>query len=178
MRFIADYKLTDYDATVLVGDKALAAYFEAAVVIAGPQNAKPICNWISNELLGHLNASKIDISESYVDAVNLAFLVQAINEHRLTARLAKDMIAEAFAKKIHAQFQFASVQMSDEASISRYCDEAIAEMPKAVQEYKAGKERAIGSIVGLVMKKSQGKANPQLVNRVLHKKLASRELPK
>jgi len=63
-------------------------------------------------------------------------------------------------------------QVGDTATIEKWCAEAIAEMPKAVEEYKGGKERAIGSIVGLVMKKSQGKANPQIVNEILKKKLS------
>ena len=64
-------------------------------------------------------------------------------------------------------------QVNDETALAKWCDEAIAEMPVAVKEYKGGKERAIGSLVGLVMKKSQGKANPALVNQILAKKLKS-----
>ena len=63
------------------------------------------------------------------------------------------------------------VQISDESAIAKICEEAIAESPKAVEEYKSGKERAIGAIVGLVMKKSKGQANPQIVNKILQEKL-------
>lgn len=174
-RFVTAYKLTDYDATVLVGDKALAGYFEKAAAASGADAAKPVCNWITNELLGRLNAAKKTIDESPVSPEHLAQLVGLVQKGTISGKAAKDVFSEMFdtggapdaivkAKGLTA--------VGDEATIAKWCDEAIAEMPKAVEEYKGGKERAIGSIVGLVMKKSQGKANPQLVNQILQKKLA------
>ncbi len=173
-RFVNDFKLTDYDAMVLVGDKALAAYFEAAVAKSGAEAAKPVSNWITTELAGKLNAVKKTISDSPVSPEALAQLVGLIQKGTITGKTAKDVFTEMFdtggspeqivkAKGLTA--------IGDEGAISKWCDEAIAEMPKAVEEFKAGKERAIGSLVGLVMKKSQGKANPLIANQILAKKL-------
>jgi aspartyl-tRNA(Asn)/glutamyl-tRNA(Gln) amidotransferase subunit B len=175
IRFMTDYKLTDYDATVLVGDQALAGYFEKAALAAGAESAKPVCNWITTELLGRLNASKQTIQESPVSPEHLAELVGLIQKGTITGKAAKEVFAEVFdSGKAPAEIVIAKglTAVGDTATIEKWCDEAIAESPKAVAEYKAGKERAVGSIVGLVMKKSQGKANPQIVNKVLIEKLA------
>ncbi len=175
-RFISEYKLSDYDATVLVGDQFLAKYFEQAVSKAGTEAAKPVCNWITTELLGRLNAASLSITDSPVSADHLAQLVALIQKGTISGKTAKDVFGEMFDTRQAPEAIVKSkglVQVGDEATISKWCDEAIVEMPKAVEEYKGGKERAIGSLVGLVMKKSQGKANPGLVNQILAKKLKS-----
>jgi aspartyl-tRNA(Asn)/glutamyl-tRNA(Gln) amidotransferase subunit B len=174
VRFINDYKLTEYDAAVLVSDKFLAEYFEQAVSKAGADVAKPVCNWITTELLGRLNAASKPITESPVSADHLAQLVGLVQKGTINGKTAKDVFTEMFETRQAPEAIVKSkglVQVGDEATISKWCDEAIAEMPKAVEEFKSGKERAIGSLVGLVMKKSQGKANPGLVNQILAKKL-------
>jgi aspartyl-tRNA(Asn)/glutamyl-tRNA(Gln) amidotransferase subunit B len=175
-RFIEEYKLSEYDAGVLIAEKPLGAYFEKAVAAANAEAAKPISNWLTTELLGRLNAAKKTIEESPVPAEHLAKLVQLVQKGTITGKVGKDVFGDMFdtggdpesivkAKGLTA--------VGDEATIGKWCDEAIAEMSKAVAEYKGGKERAIGSIIGLVMKKSQGKAAPGLVNDILKKKLSS-----
>jgi aspartyl-tRNA(Asn)/glutamyl-tRNA(Gln) amidotransferase subunit B len=174
-RLISTYHLSDYDASVLIGNKALAAYFEQAVAQAGADAAKPVCNWITTELLGRLNAAHRTIEESPVSGKDLAALVRLVQKGTISGKTAKDVFAEMFetGKDPEAIVKTKGlVQVGDEATLARWCEEAIAEMPNAVKEFKAGKERAIGSLVGLVMKKSQGKANPQIVNQILQKKLA------
>jgi aspartyl-tRNA(Asn)/glutamyl-tRNA(Gln) amidotransferase subunit B len=174
LRFVADYKLTEYDASVLIGDQALANYFEAAVSKAGAEAAKPVSNWITTELAGRLNASKKSIQESPVSPEALARLVVLIQKGTITGKTAKDVFSEMFETGAPAEAIVKAkglTAIADEGAIAQWCDEAIAESSKAVAEYKGGKERAIGSIVGLVMKKSQGKANPQLANDILKKKL-------
>jgi len=175
-RFMERYALSDYDAAVLVGERPLAEYFEKAVAAAGASAAKPVCNWMTTELLGHLNAAGRSIQESPVSPEHLAQLVGLVQKGTISGKTAKDVFTEMFEKGTPpAQIVQAKglLQVGDEATLARWCEEAIAEMPKAVAEYKGGKERAIGSLVGLVMKKSQGKANPQLVNQILQKQLAS-----
>ncbi len=178
-RFVTEYKLSDYDAGVLVGDQSLAAYFETAIKQTGPEAAKPVSNWITNELLARLNATKKSIAESPVTGEQLAGLITLIQKGTISGKTAKDVFGEMFdtggdaAAIVQAK---GLLQVGDETSIGQWCDEAIAEMPKAVEEFKAGKERAVGSIVGLVMKKSQGKANPQIVNQLLQKKLNATNL--
>ena len=175
-RFMADLKLSEYDAGLLVADRALADYFETALKAAGVEHAKPICNWIATELLGRLNASGKSIAESPISPQHLAELVGLVLKGTISGKTAKDVFGEMMetggAPGAIVQAK-GLLQVGDEAQIGGWCDEAIAEMSKAVAEYKGGKERAIGSIVGLVMKKSQGKANPQVVHQLLTKKLAS-----
>jgi aspartyl-tRNA(Asn)/glutamyl-tRNA(Gln) amidotransferase subunit B len=174
-RFMADLKLSDYDAGVLVADRPLADYFEAAITVAGPEAAKPVCNWIATELFGRLNAAGKPITESPMSPKHLAELVGLVQKGTISGKTAKDVFAEMFETGGTADAIVKAkglLQVGDESTIGVWCDEAIFEMPKAVAEYKAGKERAIGSLVGLVMKKSQGKANAQLANQILAQKLA------
>jgi aspartyl-tRNA(Asn)/glutamyl-tRNA(Gln) amidotransferase subunit B len=101
-------------------------------------------------------------------------LVGLIHKGTINGKTAKDVFGEMFETKQAPDAIVKSkglVQVGDESTIAKWCDEAITEMPKAVEEFKGGKERAIGSLVGLVMKKSQGKANPALVNQILAKKI-------
>jgi aspartyl-tRNA(Asn)/glutamyl-tRNA(Gln) amidotransferase subunit B len=176
IRFVTDYKLSDYDASVLITDKALADYFEKASGVAGTEAAKPVCNWITTELLARLKVAKKSIEESPVSPAQLAELVGLIQKGTITGKAAKDVFAVVFdtgespSKIVEAKGLKA---VGDTATIEKWCAEAIAEMPKAVEEYRGGKERAIGSLVGLVMKKSQGKATPQLVNETLKKLLSN-----
>jgi aspartyl-tRNA(Asn)/glutamyl-tRNA(Gln) amidotransferase subunit B len=174
-RLVADYGLSDYDANVLVGDKTLAGYFESALKKSDAAAAKPLCNWLTTELLGRLNAAKKSISDSPVSPENLAGLIGLILKGTISGKTAKDVFTEMFetgASPDEIVEKKGLRQVGDTATIEKWCEEAIKEMPKAVEEYHGGKERAIGSIVGLVMKKSQGKANPQLVNQILKKKLS------
>ncbi|HVO32782.1 MAG TPA: Asp-tRNA(Asn)/Glu-tRNA(Gln) amidotransferase subunit GatB, partial [Elusimicrobiota bacterium] len=173
-RFVEAYRLSEYDAGVLIGQKELADYFEKAVTKAGAEAAKPISNWITTELLGRLNSARKSIEESPVRGEQLAELVRLVQKGAISGKTAKDVFAEMFETGGDAETIVKTkglLQVGDEAAIAKWCDEAILEMPKAVAEYKGGKERAIGSLVGLVMKKSQGKANPQTVNMILQKKL-------
>jgi len=176
-RFMTAYGLSDYDANVLIGDKALAQYYEAAMAKVSPEAAKPLCNWVTTELMGQLNASSKTIQESPVSPEHLAELVSLIQKGTISGKMAKDVFGEMFEtgaapeKIVQAK---GLVQVGDETTIAQWCEEAIAENPKAVQEYKGGKSTAIGSLVGVVMKKSQKRANPQLVNQILQKKLADK----
>jgi len=175
-RFVESLKLTEYDAGVLVSEAILADYFEKTVAAAGTDNAKPVCNWITNELLGRLNAAKKSISESPVSPENLAGLIALVQKGTISGKTAKDVFTDMFESGRDADTIVQSkglTQVGDAATIERWCEEAIQEMPKAVAEYKGGKETAIGSLVGAVMKKSQGKANPQLTRELLVKKLAA-----
>src|SRR5262249_43972915 len=139
IRFMTDYKLSDYDAQVLVGDKALATYFEKAVTRAGAGAAKPVSNWITTELAGRLNASKRSIQESPVSPEALAQLVGLIQSGTITGKTAKEVFGEMF-ETGGAPEQIVKAKgltaVADEGAIARWCDEAIAEMPNAVKEYK------------------------------------------
>jgi aspartyl-tRNA(Asn)/glutamyl-tRNA(Gln) amidotransferase subunit B len=175
-RFINDYGLSEYDADYLTSTKMIADYYEE--VLNALQNkkaaAKLVANWISTELNAKLNALKINISKSPVSCQNLAKLVSLILSGVISGKIAKTVFEEMYEKSLDPEIIVRDkglAQISDESIIMKICEEAIAESPKIVAEFEAGKERAIGAIIGLVMKKSQGQVNPQLVNKILLEKL-------
>jgi aspartyl-tRNA(Asn)/glutamyl-tRNA(Gln) amidotransferase subunit B len=178
-RLVKDLGLTDYDANVLVSDRALVAYFETALeAIEAKQRvaaAKPLVNWITTELLGRLNADKKSIDESPVRAPAMAELVQLVLAGTLSGKMAKDVFAESYdagaaPKDIVAKKGLA--QVSDEGELLKFVDEVIAENAKVVADLKGGKQQALGSLVGALMKKTKGRANPQLANKLFQQKLA------
>jgi aspartyl-tRNA(Asn)/glutamyl-tRNA(Gln) amidotransferase subunit B len=175
-RFIKEYNLSEYDAGYLTSNRNIADYYEEALSFSKNQKeaAKPIANWISTELSGKLNAQNKDISQSPVSSKDMASLISLILSGDISGKIAKTVFEEMYNSSKDPQKiikEKGLVQISDTDMLSKLCDEAIVESPKAVAEYKAGKERAIGSIVGVVMKKSKGQANPQLVNKILMEKL-------
>ena len=136
--------------------------------------AKPLSNWISTELSAKLNAAKVCISESPVSSQNLAKLVSLILNGTISGKIAKTVFEEMYEKSSDPETivkEKGLSQISDEPAITKMCEESIAESPKAVAEFRSGKERAVDAIVGLVMKRSKGQANPQIVNRILLEKL-------
>jgi aspartyl-tRNA(Asn)/glutamyl-tRNA(Gln) amidotransferase subunit B len=179
-RFIAELGLGEYDAGVITADRVLADFYEGALDRAAKETdkaaaAKPVANWVITELLGRLNTASKPIAESPVSPANLGGLVVLIQKGTISGKIAKtvfnDMMETGKAAEVIVK-EKNLVQISDESAIVKFCEEAIAENQKAVDEFKAGKERAIGALVGSVMKKSKGQANPQLVNRILKEKLS------
>ncbi|MDR1418718.1 MAG: Asp-tRNA(Asn)/Glu-tRNA(Gln) amidotransferase subunit GatB [Endomicrobium sp.] len=175
-RFVKEYFLSDYDASYLTSNIHLADFYEETLNNSKDKklSAKPLANWISTELSAKLNATKIDISHSPVSSKSLAKLVDLILNNTISGKIAKTVFEDMYEKSADPELivkEKGLVQISDESEIIKICQEAIAESPKAVAEFKAGKERAVGALVGLVMKKSKGKANPQLVNKILLEQL-------
>jgi aspartyl-tRNA(Asn)/glutamyl-tRNA(Gln) amidotransferase subunit B len=177
-RFVEQLGLSEYDSKVLTADKRTADFFEKALLRfskALKDNAKPVANWITTELQGRLNASGKSISESMVSAESLGELVELIQQGTISGKIAKTVFEEMFSTGKNPGVivkEKGLVQISDELALEKMCLEAIAENPKAVAEFKGGKQQALGSLVGAVMKKTQGKANPQIVNKILKEKLS------
>ncbi|MDR1522655.1 MAG: Asp-tRNA(Asn)/Glu-tRNA(Gln) amidotransferase subunit GatB [Endomicrobium sp.] len=171
-RFMQDYYLSDYDASYLTSNRQTADFYEEALNSSKDKkmSAKPLANWTSTELSAKLNASKINILQSPVSSKNLAKLVDLILNNTISGKIAKTVFEDMYEKSADPELiikEKGLIQISDESEIIKICQEAIIESPKAVAEFKAGKERAVGAVVGLVMKKSKGKANPRLVNKIL-----------
>ncbi len=169
-RFIRDYNLPVYDAEVLTSSRELADFYEAAV--RNYQQPKPISNWIMTELLAKLAEGEIDIDLSPVKPVHLAQIVKLIDEGVISGKIAKEVFSETFAtglSPIDIVHKKGLVQISDEESIKKIVAEVILENPEAIEDYRNGKEQALSFLVGQVMKKTRGKANPQIVNNLLCK---------
>ncbi|MBI5242672.1 MAG: Asp-tRNA(Asn)/Glu-tRNA(Gln) amidotransferase subunit GatB [Elusimicrobia bacterium] len=174
-RLMEQYGLSDYDAGVLTAEQAAADYFEAAVKACGAGLAKQAANWMQSELFARLNAEGRPLAECPVAPRLLGELVALISEGALSGRLAKEVFAKMWEtrqppKDIVERLGLA--QVTDSKAVGRWVAEALAENPKAAADVKAGKERAVGALVGAVMKKSKGKANPDLVNRLIKEKLS------
>ena len=171
-RFISDYRLSPEDADVLIGERASADYFEA---VARGRDPKLAANWVMVELFGVLNRLGRGIESSPVSSVMLGELLDLIQDGTLSGRLGK----EVFAAMVDTGKRAAAIveerglkQVSDSGAIEAAVDTVLAAQADKVAEYRAGREKLFGFFVGQVMKATQGKANPALLNEVLRKKLA------
>ena len=173
-RFIRDYGLPTYDGEVLTSSKALANYFEAAV--GAFSQPKTVSNWIMSELMRELKRDDRDIEACPVAPDNLAELLHLIDSGTVSGKIAKSVFEQMYASGKRARAiveESGLVQVKDEGAIGAVVDEVLAENPTEVERYKAGNEKLLGFFVGQIMKKTKGKANPQLVNDILRKKLLS-----
>lgn len=172
-RFTSDYGLPAYDAQVMTSSKALADFFEK-VVTDFPQ-PKTVSNWVMSELMRELNRNERDIEDCPVSPENLVQLLKLLDEGVISGKIAKTVFEEMFATGKPARQivdEKGLVQVRDESAIESAIDKVLADNPTEVEQYRAGKEKLFGFFVGQVMRSTRGKANPQLVNEILRKKLA------
>ncbi|MEO0420744.1 MAG: Asp-tRNA(Asn)/Glu-tRNA(Gln) amidotransferase subunit GatB [Pseudomonadota bacterium] len=173
-RFEAEYGLSADDADLLTVSRAIADYFEAVVVQVGQGNAKLAANWVMGELSGALNKDGLEIGESRVSAEQLAGLLSRVLDNTISGKLAKQIFEAMWAGEGDADAVIEAKglkQITDSGAIEAMVDEAIANNPKQLEQYRAGKEALLGYFVGQVMKASKGKANPAQVNELLKAKL-------
>ena len=172
-RFISDYQLSPYDAGVLTASRELADYFEAAARLSG--QPKPAANWVMGDLLRFLNEDKRDIKDSPVTPVALADMIKLIEAGTISGKMAKEIIAEMYKSGRPPEAIIADkglVQITDEAMITGLIADIMAANPGQLAEYRSGKDKLFGFLVGQAMKATQGKANPQMINELLKKMLA------
>lgn len=171
-RFVSDYQISWENAEILAGDPDLSQYFETAVKIS--EAAKKTANWIVGDLLGALNESGKMISETKFSAENLGKMVKLIESGKISGKIGKEIFPELLEKGTDVEILIKEKgleQVSDTGAIEAFCKEVIEENPKIVEDYQGGKEKALGALVGQVMKKSRGQANPGMVNGMLKKLL-------
>lgn len=165
-RFMKDYGLAYTHTSVLCPDRELSDYFEKAVQVH--PNPKALANFISNDLLRELGTKPL--SSCIIQPKDLAELIRCIDEGLVSKQMAQDIFKEMFTsgKAPQAIIQENGLsQNSDESLIRDFCKQAIAQNPKAIQEYRQGKTTAINALKGPIMKASQGKANPAVVEKLL-----------
>ena len=171
-RIEKDYGLSDYDAGILTSSRAMAEYFDAAV--AAGADAKLIANWMMGDLAKNLNAEELDIKDSPVEPERLAGMIKLIEKGTISSKIAKKVFKEMWTSKDAPEKIVKDkglVQITDTKAIEAIVDKVIADNPKPVADYQGGNKKAIGALVGQVMKASRGKANPQVVNKMLAEKL-------
>jgi aspartyl-tRNA(Asn)/glutamyl-tRNA(Gln) amidotransferase subunit B len=171
-RFMKDYGLSAYDAGVLAAEMAPATYYET---VAKGRDPKIAANWIMGELFAVLNKQNLTIEQSPVSAEKLGGLLDLLADSTISGRIAKDVFAEMVetgkaAKDIVEEKGLK--QITDTGPIEAAADQVISGNPDQVAKFKAGNDKLIGWFVGQVMKATGGKANPQVVNEILRKKLA------
>lgn len=177
-RFMSDYQLPAYDAELLTGRKDIADYFESALAIH--ENAKALSNWIVGDLFRVLKERKLDeqltIGAWPIQPAQLAELVKLIDQGKISGKIAKtvfDALLDSPRSPQEVVSEKGLEQVSDTGSIEGSIDAVLAAQPKQVADYRGGNEKIFGFLMGQVMKATRGKANPQMVNELLRRKLAA-----
>jgi len=173
VRFVEQYKLTPYDAGVLVAEQEQADFFET--VAKGRKDPKLAANWVIVELFGALNKKGVGVANSPVSAANLAGLLDLIENDTISGRIAKDvfqLMVETGGDAASIVKEKGLTQVTDTGAIDAAIAKVMAENEAKVAEYRAGKVTLFGWFVGQVMKSTGGKANPAKVNEILKAKLA------
>ena len=173
-RFTADYGLKQAGIDLLTASRDTADYFEA--VAASVEDKRLAANWVAGELGAALNRDGLDITASKVSAASLAGLLNRIHDNTISGKIAKEVFAAMWDEGGEADAIIESrglEQITDSGELEAMVDQVIADNPEQVEQYRAGKEKVLGFLVGQVMKATQGKANPAKVNEILRAKLGS-----
>ena len=174
-RFVEQYGLSAYDADVLTANPESADYFETAVSTSRSASPKTVSNWFQGELTAILKRESVDVADTRVDAAMLASLVDRVADGTLSGRMGKKVL-EALWNGEGSVDEIIEArglrQISDAGAIEALVDQVIAAHPEQVEQFRAGKAKVIGFLVGQVMKASRGKANPRQVNEMLGSKLS------
>jgi aspartyl-tRNA(Asn)/glutamyl-tRNA(Gln) amidotransferase subunit B len=169
IRYTETLGLTPYSAGVLIADRALSNAFEKAIHLV--KNPVSLCNWLTVEFVGRLNEDKIHFMESGIPIENVAYLVTMIENGVITGKIAKEIKEEMCRTKKHPQEIYDQnpdfKPLSDTKEIEAIITAVLVENPESVTDYRNGIQKAFNSLVGQVMKKTKGKANPQIVNDLL-----------
>lgn len=174
-RYVKEFGLSSEDAEAIVFERTSADFFETC---CQRTKAKPaiVFNWMNAELGGLINKAGIKLSDSPVDALALAGLLDRLQDNTISGKIAKDVLAEMWAGKGSADEIIEASglkQITDSSAIENIVKEILAKHPSQVEQYTAGEHKMIGFFVGQVMKASQGKANPKQANEILRKLLGS-----
>ncbi|MBT5263244.1 MAG: Asp-tRNA(Asn)/Glu-tRNA(Gln) amidotransferase subunit GatB [Rhodospirillaceae bacterium] len=171
MRFVEQYGLAPHDADQIVEDRETAEFYES---LAEGRDAKLAANWLLGELFAALNKSDNTLADSPISADGFGRLLDMISDGTISGRIAKDVFVEMFESGRDAEAiveEKGLRQVSDTGAIEALVDGVLAENPDKIAEYKGGKDKLFGFFIGQVMKKSQGKANPALVNELMRTRL-------
>ena len=171
-RYIKDFGLPEYDANILTSSKYLSDFFEEAEKVC--KNAKAVSNWIMSDVMGILNEREMEENEIPFKAEQLGELITLIDKGTISTAIAKKVLAEMFENQ-QAPNEIIQekgwIQISDEGAIKEVVKKVLEANPQSIADYKAGKDRALGFLVGQAMKETKGKANPQMLNKMFLEEL-------
>jgi len=174
-RYSSEYGLPSYDAGVITSSKKLADFFEESLRYT--KDAKAVANWIMGDLLGYLNANNLELGDENVKITGqgLGEMIGLMEKGTISSKIAKTVFKAMLETGKGPQAiveEQGLVQISDEGAIKEVVDRIVTANPQSVEDFRAGKEKAIGFLVGQVMKETKGKANPALVNQLLKDRLS------
>ncbi|WP_135449510.1 Asp-tRNA(Asn)/Glu-tRNA(Gln) amidotransferase subunit GatB, partial [Planococcus citreus] len=174
-RYVSELGLSSYDAMVLTLQKPISDFFEATVKAGA--DAKLASNWLMGEVSAYLNAQNKELEGTELTPEGLAGMIKLISEGTISSKIAKKVFKELIEKGgdpnkiVKAQ---GLVQISDENVLLEYVTNTLDANPQSIEDYKNGKDRAIGFLVGQIMKATKGQANPPLLNKILLEEIAKR----
>lgn len=171
-RYVKEYSLPGYDAEVLTSSMELADFFEESLQYT--KDSKAVSNWMMGELLGYLNANNLELGDVKITGKGLGEMIGLIEKGTISSKIAKTVFKEMIESgKDPGQIveEKGLVQISDEGAIQAIVDQVVDRNPQSVADFQAGKDRAVGFLVGQVMKETKGKANPGLVNKLIMARL-------
>ena len=166
-RYLEEYHLTEKGANILTASKYLSDFFEEAIKICN--NPKAVCNWLMSDVARILNEKEMEPDEIPFKPEELAELIELIEKGTISSKIAKDVLDKMFEnpeKPSKIIKDNGWVQISDEGAIKAIVQKIIDANPQSVQDFKSGKEKALGFLVGQAMKETKGKANPQMLNKM------------
>ncbi len=171
-RFVEEYGLPEYDAGVLTASRCLADYFESCLQLFN--KPKEVSNWVMGEFSAHLNNAGLEADQASFTPEDMAELLKMIDNQEISGKIAKEVLEKAFQSGKNPRQvveEEGLLQISDQSELEAIVERVISDNPDTVESYRGGKSKALGHLVGQVMKETRGKANPQLVNELLIKKI-------
>lgn len=175
-RYIEQYELSRYDAKVMTISKDIADFFEQT--LQHTSDAKQVSNWIMGDLLGYMNANQVSLSDLKLTAQGLGDMINLIEKGTISNKIGKTVFTEMLTTGKDPQTiveEKGLIQISDEGEIRAIVEQVVANNEQSVADIKAGKDRAIGFLVGQVMKETKGKANPAMANKLIREVIAEQE---
>lgn len=172
-RLVQEYKIKEQDALLLISEKEYVDYFEKACQ-NNKNNAQKIANFILSELLGVIKEKNIEFKNIKLKPEEIGKIFELITQGTISIKIAKEILPDIIDKDINVKKYVEEkglIQVSDTKELEEIVDRILAANSKNVEEYKAGKTKLLGFFVGQVMKETKGKANPELVNKIIIEKL-------
>jgi len=172
IRYKEEYQIPDYDIDIITNSKKLADIFEETIALGA--QPKKVSNWLMVETMRLMKEHQIDADGLSFSAKNLASLIKMTDDKKINGSVAKEVFEKIFTEDIEPEAyvkEHGLATVNDEGALRTACEEAVANNPKAVEDYRGGKEKALGALVGQVMKAMKGKADPASVNKMLRELL-------
>lgn len=175
VRYVKELGLSEYDAMVMTLTKEMSDFFEET--LANKADTKQASNWLMGEVSAYLNSEKLELHDTKLTPENLAGMIQLIADGTISSKIAKKVFQELIQKGGSAQEVVEKngwIQLSDPSKLIPMVNDVLDKNPQSIEDFKNGKDRAIGFLVGQIMKATKGQANPGIVNKLLNEELAKR----